>query len=80
MASESSFARMSEETKAHCYTLLNPPKGQKPLPFNKIAGIVKKTDGHHPNESGVRQAVAAFQEDTRPIRKLSPRSKKARDG
>ena len=55
-----SYARMSDETKAHCYGLRHPPKGQKPMPYWKIAEVVKKTDGSHPKQQAVYQAVQEF--------------------
>ena len=66
-----SFARMSDATKAQCYSMRFPSKsGEKGMGYGDIAKIVKKTDGTHPNEEAVRQAVKSFGQDMRSHRKL----------
>ena len=58
------FARLSDTAKAQAYGLRFPAnKKTKPLSYPKIAAIVKKTDGTHPNAESVREAVANFTKD-----------------
>ena len=48
----------------------NPPKGEKPMPYDQIAQTVTKTDGTHPTEGAVWQAVRDFTKGTVSPRKL----------
>ena len=64
-AMEASFARMSDETKAKCYALRNPPQAKKgrkvkKMAYSDIAKLVKKTDNTHPTAIAVMQAVKNF--------------------
>ena len=64
-------ARMSDAVRAQCYSLRYPSKsGEKVMSYPKIAEVVYKTDGTHPNAEAVRQAVANFGQDTALHRKL----------
>ena len=54
---------MSAATKALCYKYRFPGKGQKPVPYSDIAGMVYLTDGTtHPTPMGVWKAVKTFNE------------------
>ena len=69
-AVDASFARMSDETKAKCYALRNPPqkKGEKvkKMRYADIAMLVKKTDKTHPTPNAVQQAVKGFKTGKKP--------------
>ena len=47
---------------ALCYFYRNPPSdsGVRPLPYQRIADIVLKKDGHHPTKEAVYLAVQSF--------------------
>ena len=66
----STYARMSDTVKAQCYGMRNPPKRQKPMPYDQIARVVKKSDGTHPTEGAVWQAVRYLTKGTSSPRKL----------
>ena len=66
-----SSARMTEATRAECYSLRHPTKSGEPkMTYGDIALIVKKTDKTHPDAEAVRQAVKNFGKDTHLHRKL----------
>ena len=66
----STTARMSDTVRAQCYAMRNPPKGEKPMPYDQIAQTVTKTDGTHPTEGAVWQAVRDLTKGTVSPRKL----------
>lgn len=71
-----SFARLSQNAKAKCYALRNPPKvaghkAPKKMPFHDIALLVKKTDGTIPTEGAVRQAVQNFKKEKKNLGRKS---------
>ena len=58
---QDSMSCLSLGVKAYCYQLRNPGRGQKPLPYSKIAEKVFFDDGKtHPTPMGVWKAVRDY--------------------
>lgn len=53
-------AQMDDKNRALCFLYRNPPKGQKKLPYSKIADKVRNKDGGNPTPAAVRDCVTNF--------------------
>jgi hypothetical protein len=60
---EASDAQMDIANRAICFTLRNPPKGQKKVPYKDILKVVRKTDGTTPSIAGICFAAMSFREE-----------------
>ena len=55
-------ARMDVATRALCFALRNPPKGQKKMALTDIKRMVVKTDGKKPTLDGINKAAQTFKQ------------------
>ena len=60
----STYARMSDDVRAQCYAMRHPGRNQKPVKYEDIALVVRKTDKTRPTADAVRLAVKNFTQDT----------------
>jgi len=56
-------SQMDLANRAICYTLRNPPKGHKKIPYKDIVKVVRKQDGTKPTHGSICEAAKSFQEE-----------------
>jgi len=58
-----SVAKMNDANRAMCYALRFPPKGGKPMKYDDIRKLVRKTDGRKPTIQAIQLAATSYRDE-----------------